>query len=83
MMEVVMVGWSPDRFPTGVDETMELGRQLSLILGCPVRLVSWAKPQYECWHNIMFPQFMVKGCIESGNNQKLVDKHKEESKWEK
>ena len=69
--------WKPDIFPIEVNETIELGRKLSLILDCSIRLVSWAKPQYECWHNVIFPRFAVKGCLDSGNIQLLIERHKQ------
>lgn len=72
---VTKVSWEPTEFPGGANNTIELGRQLSLIIHCPVRLVSWAKPQYECWCGVVFPKFVVEGCIKSGNVQPLIDRH--------
>jgi hypothetical protein len=71
-----LMPWEPSIFPSGVSETIELGRQLSIILHCPVRLVSWVKPQYECYHNVVFAKFIVEGAIKAGDVQPLVDMHK-------
>ncbi len=69
------MSWEPATFPIGIDETIEFGRKLSLIIHCQVRLVSWAKPQYECWCGIIFPRFAVQGCIETGDFRLLIDRH--------
>lgn len=59
------MSWEPGSFPNGTNETIELGRRLSVIVRCPIRLVSWTKPQFECWHNVTFDRFAVVACIES------------------
>ena len=66
--------WSPKEFPTGINNTIKYGRELSVLLHCPIRLVSWSKPQYECWHGVVFPKFMVAGNI-SNNPGNLIKYH--------
>jgi len=51
------------------------GKALSLKIKCPVKLVVWGKPQYECYCNKIFPLFSVEGAIKTGDWSTVLDRH--------
>ena len=59
-------------------ETLRLGAELSKHLKCPVHYPAWNKNIYECKCLILFPTFMVKYAVASGDWSKIDAKHRRE-----
>lgn len=55
-----------------------IGSQLSLVIGCPVHYPAYNKKLFECKCGILFPYYVVSGCIKSKENNLniLRDIHK-------
>lgn len=55
-------------------EIDEMGRQLSIEIGCPVHYPAYGKRLFECRCGVVFPVFVV-----AGRNWELIKrKHREE-----
>lgn len=62
--------------PAGWQEVDELGRQLSIEIGCAIHYPAYGKRLYECRCGVVFPVYLVA----SRDWDKLRTKHREERK---
>jgi hypothetical protein len=70
-------GWG--FFEQGSDqlqERMEMGEWLSLVLHCPVHYPAYGKNLFECQCGVIFPLYVVK----YRNEELVTKKHKEEQR---
>ena len=58
-----------------IQDIEEMGKELSKILQCPVHYPAWGKRLFECKCNVIFPAFMVKYAVESGDWTKIMEQH--------
>jgi len=71
-------GWG--YFQQGSDQMQEveaMGSKLSEVLDCPVHYPAFGKKLYECHCEIVFPAYMVKAAMDSGNWDDIKRKHSE------
>ncbi len=71
------MSWEPRTNSAEQSEIIECGRRLRVIIHCPVRLVSWDKPQYECQCGKTFLKFVIAGCIANKDFRLIREMHKE------
>lgn len=74
------MGFEPQRFAqTGVNNDIdEMGKDLSVIIGCCVRFSPYGKPAFECEHMVSFPLFAIKPAWQTNKWYDIYRKHEDE-----
>jgi hypothetical protein len=73
------MSWTPIPQDSDAERLDKLGRNLSIILACPVRYCEshYMKPLFECGCGKSFPRFSVQAAQENKDWSQIIERHNE------